>query len=107
MRRSAAPARTVDRRRDERDDGRCRFRKVAHARRRGRARPLACMTLAMSAREGITRSVCTTYPAPGRTGPIEADKRRVVLAALGVSYGREFDFGSIPALCECLGLTFG
>jgi len=29
------------------------------------------------------------------------------LAALGARYGLEFDFASIPALCERFGLTFG
>jgi hypothetical protein len=29
------------------------------------------------------------------------------LAALGARYGLEFDFESIPGLCERFGLTFG
>jgi hypothetical protein len=29
------------------------------------------------------------------------------LAALGASYGLEFDFESIPGLCERFGVTFG
>ena len=29
------------------------------------------------------------------------------LAALGARYGLEFDFGSVPALCERFGVTFG
>jgi mannose-6-phosphate isomerase-like protein (cupin superfamily) len=39
----------------------------------------------------------------GADGPPEPEW----LAALGARYGLEFDFGSIPGLCERFGVTFG
>ncbi len=39
----------------------------------------------------------------GTAGPPEPES----LAALGARYGLEFDFGSIPGLCERFGVSFG
>lgn len=36
-------------------------------------------------------------------GPLDPED----LAALGARYGLEFDFGSVPGLCERFGVTFG